>query len=328
MPATIKSSRLLLRCFLYAGFCLASAVALPAFAIWQAWHGSLPTAPQVADAQYSSLKTVYAAVLDKNQNPITDLKREDFLVLEKAHPAEIVGISSASTVPLLIGVAIDSSGSVGRNLQRGKELDVLYRSLRSTLTSSDRAFVAAFNDETFHLTGITGNISELRNGIQTLANSQARGSTALYDALIDVIGVMSSDRSSRKIIFCVGDFADNVSKHSLEKTVEYVRNSGVAVFPLVEYDSYERNRHPRESERGLKVAHRIADESGGFAATFESPASLQTAFDKLRQILRSSCTLEYKATANHSNKKTLQRPKVTAPGRKDAAVLVSISASQ
>jgi len=140
---------------------------------------------------------------------------------------------------------------------------------------------------------------------------------------------MSSDRSSRKITFCVGDFEDNVSEHSLEKTVEYVRNSGVAVFPLVEYDSYERNRHPRDSERGLKVAHRIADESGGFAATFESPAGLQTAFDKLRQILRNSYTLEYQATASdHSNKKTLQRPKVTAPGRKDAAVLVSISASQ
>ena len=103
----------------------------------------------------------------------------------------------------------------------------------------------------------------------------------------------------------------------------------MAVFPLVEYDSCERNRHPRDSERGLKVAHRIADESGGFASTFESPAGLQTAFDKLRQILRNSYTLEYQATASdHSNKKTLQRPKVTAPGRKDAAVLVSISASQ
>jgi hypothetical protein len=29
------------------------------------------------------------------------------------------------SVPLLIGVAIDSSGSVGRDLQRGKELEVL-----------------------------------------------------------------------------------------------------------------------------------------------------------------------------------------------------------
>jgi hypothetical protein len=117
---------------------------LPAFAICQASHRSLATAPQVGDAQYSNLKTVYAAVLDKNQNPITDLKREDFLVLEKVHPVEIVAISSASTGPLLIGVAIDSSRSVGRNLQRGKELDVLYRSLRCTLTSSDRASVTRF----------------------------------------------------------------------------------------------------------------------------------------------------------------------------------------
>jgi hypothetical protein len=94
---------------------------------------------------------------------------------------------------------------------------------------------------------------------------------------------MSSDRSSRKIISCVGDFEDNASEHSLEKTVEYARNSGVAVFPLVAYDSYELNRHPRDTERGVKVAHRIAGESGSFASTFESPAGLQTAFDKLRQ---------------------------------------------
>jgi hypothetical protein len=74
------------------------------------------------------------------------------------------------------------------------------------------------------------------------------------------------------------------------------------------------------------VAQRIADESGGFASTIESPADFETAFDKLRRILRNSYTVEYKS--DHSDKKTLQRPKVIAPGRKDVAVLVSISASR
>lgn len=324
----INSSSLVLKYSPYVIFCLASPIGLPAFATWQDSPSSFPPAPQIVDTQHSNIKTVYVVVLDKNQNPIADLKREDFSVLENGPTMEIVSVSSASSVPLLVGVAVDSSGSVGQNLQHGKELDVLYRSLRATLASSDKAFVAAFNDETFHLTGVTSNISELRDGIQALADRKARGSTALYDALIDAIRVMSGDRLSRKIIVCVGDFEDNVSEHSLEKTVEYVRNSGVAVFPLVEYDSYERNRHPHETEKGLRVARRIASESGGFASVFESPAELQTALEKLRQILRNSYALRYKgATSDHANKKTLQRPKVTAPGRKDLVVLATISAS-
>lgn len=278
--------------------------------------------------QASAPRIAYVEVTEADGTPIPNLKSQDFSALEKGYPVEIVSVSSASSVPLLIGVTIDSSGSVGRDLQRGKELEVLYRYLPTALTSSDKAFVTAFNDEPLHLTAITGNISELRNGIQKLANSAPRGSTALYDALIDAIGVMASDRASRKLIVCVGDFEDNVSRHTLEKTLESIRSSGVAVFPLLEYDSYQHSRHPRETERGIKVARQIASESGGFVSTFESPAQLQTALEKLQQILRTSYMLQYKSAAELANKKAPPQPKITLVGRNNITVLVTVPAYQ
>jgi VWFA-related protein len=270
-------------------------------------------------AQPGEVRTVYVAVTEKDGTPIPNLEPEDFSVSENKESRQVVEVASAPQTPLILCLLVDSSGSERGNPSRGKNLGMVFRFLTKAITESDKAFIVSFNDDSSRVTGITNRLSELRTGIIKIANSEPRGSTALYDSLTESIKAMPSDQTVRKIVIVLGDFEDNVSRISLEKTVSYVRQSSASVFALVESDSSAHDRH--NQKRGWEAAQRITKESGGLAFNFESSNDLETAFRKLQSVLRPTYIIRYRATENLKNGKS-PPPKVDVPGR-NALVLVT-----
>jgi len=74
-----------------------------------------------------------------NSTRNTDLRLEDFSVLENREPQQVLEVLSASSAPLVMCVLADSSGSERQNVSRNKNLEILSRFLATVITQSDNA---------------------------------------------------------------------------------------------------------------------------------------------------------------------------------------------
>ncbi len=61
-----------------------------------------------------------------------------------------------------------------------------------------------------------------------LERIDARGSTALYDAVIGSLDHLKKGTRDKKVILVVTDGEDNASRHSLENTVEQAQRNDAA----------------------------------------------------------------------------------------------------
>ena len=274
---------------------------------------------QPSGAPSEEVKAVYVTVAEQDGTPISNLKLADFSIVENKKSQPIVEVTSAVDIPLVLCLLVDMSGSARGNLSRNKDWPILFRFLIQSIGPSDRAFIEWFNDESRRVTRITNNASELRIGLTEIANLEPRGSTALYDSILDSIAAMHSNQLDRRIVLVIGDFQDNVSHISLEKTVTAVRQSGASVFALIEAQSSD--HHGRDQKHASEAAARIVRESGGFEFTFQSPTELENALKKLRLLLRPTYRITYRTNTTPKNGKLLT-PTLEVPGR-NAIILVA-----
>jgi VWFA-related protein len=84
------------------------------------------------------------SVIDQNNNPIFDLKKDDFQVFEDKVPQPIEDVSRAE-VPVSLGLVIDTSGSMRAKLQTVSDCGT--RIWSSSCAQDDEAFVAQFKAE-------------------------------------------------------------------------------------------------------------------------------------------------------------------------------------
>jgi VWFA-related protein len=264
--------------------------------------------PQVQRAQgepaaETEVKTAYVAVLDKNGNPVTDLRREDFSISENNVRQEIVEVASAAETPLVIAVVVDVSGSTHLKDSGGEQLRAFASFLSKTLQSSDEAFVTMFADSSERLRGVTNNLAELQGGLKKISEARRHGSTALYDCLVSAAETMPKEPGKRKVILAMSDFEDNTSRYSLEKTVLRMQKARTAVFPLLEIAGEPQNK--RGMNQGLRAANETAKESGGAAYVFEKPQGLETALERIRGVLRNSYAVKYRASGQAKKGKSV-----------------------
>jgi VWFA-related protein len=116
------------------------------------------------------------SVHDRDGAPIFGLEQEHFKVLEDGVEQEIA-LFKQEDVPISVGLVIDTSGSM-----RGKRERVAASALMFVRESNpdDETFVVTFNDQAYLEQGFTRSIGNL---IDTLENLDARGETALNDAI-------------------------------------------------------------------------------------------------------------------------------------------------
>ena len=84
-------------------------------------EGFLPaqTAPPIrVDVR---LVNVFVNVTDTNGAPVANLTKDDFTLTEDGHPQKIAVFERESNIPLSIVLAIDTSGSVNKDLAIEKD---------------------------------------------------------------------------------------------------------------------------------------------------------------------------------------------------------------
>jgi VWFA-related protein len=258
--------------------------------------------PRAAHSSVSGVGTAYVAAVEKNGTIEDNLKPEDFSVQANGIPLEILEVSKSKGSPLLVGIMVDLSGSAHGQYRRDF-LQALDSFFTRYVRDSENAALMAFAMSTYHVTGMTESIAKLRAGIKTIGEGPTRGETALYDCLFTAPDNLFQGMKGRQVLLVLSDFQDNASRRNLGETVAHLQQLGVAVFPLMPID--QNTREFRFAKEATKNAKRIAEQTGGVAASFTTPGEMETALLKMQTLWDSSYVLKYRWRSSPDRKTKL-----------------------
>jgi VWFA-related protein len=194
----------------------------------------------------TKLVTLYATVRDKHGKIVPTLNKEDFTLNEDGHPHTISYFARESDLPLTLGLLVDTSGSMTKELDN--ERDASFTFLDHMMRQDkDHAFVIHFDREVELLQDVTVSKPKLQAALKLLAPSQSdssddqssgqgRGSrgggTHLYDAIYLAAHDLMANQKGRKAIFVMTDGQDRGSKETLEEAIEAAQRADTAVYSL------------------------------------------------------------------------------------------------
>ena len=179
---------------------------------------------------------------------VPGLKEDDFRVLEDKVEQKL-SVFSQEDVPVSMGLVIDNSGSMR---DKRPQVNAAALTLVKTSNPQDEAFVVNFNDDYYLDTvhDFTSDINEMKDALERI---DARGSTALYDAVIGSLDHLKKGAKDKKVLLVVTDGVDNASRRTLENAVQEAQRSDALIYchrPL------QRRRHQAQSRRHEKGAPR------------------------------------------------------------------------
>ena len=219
---------------------------------------------------------------------VNDLVLADITVRDDNKPPQkILQFSPQSKLPLLIGLLIDTSGSVQPRF--GFEKQAAAKFLQQMLTNpSDLGFVAGFSNNLKVSQDFSADHELLANGITRLSNG---GGTALFDAVSAScwkLAAYPKRERVAKVLVVMSDGQENSSHTSLRQTIRDMEATGVTVYTI---STKEARTDKTEADKVLEM---LAARSGGEAYFPGDVQTLSKSFDKLRDEIRSRYLIAYK----------------------------------
>jgi Ca-activated chloride channel homolog len=225
---------------------------------------------------------LHATVVDEKQHLILNLDRDAFTVYENGKPQSIT-IFRHEDVPVAIGVVIDNSGSMRE--KREKVNKAALNLVRSS-NPQDQVCVVNFNDEYYLDQDFTSSIPKLKEALEKV---EARGGTALYDAIVATAEHLAKNaRLQKKVLFVVTDGEDNASQESLEQAVQRLQQENGPTVYAIGLLGEERARRAR---RALQT---IAEHTGGVAFLPKTLDEVDEISSTIAHEIRSQYILGYK----------------------------------
>jgi Ca-activated chloride channel family protein len=234
-----------------------------------------------------SLVVLHTTVLDDRGKFVDGLKEENFRVFEDKAEQKL-SVFKREDVPVSMGLVIDNSGSMRDKRPRVNEAAL---TLVQASNPQDESFVVNFNDD-YYLDldkDFTSSIPELKEALERI---DARGSTALYDAVIGSMDHLRKGRKDKKVLLVVTDGEDNVSRNSLEKTLREIQKSNVVIYTIGLF-SDEDKKNRKKAMRALKD---ISAASGGISYFPENVDDVHNICDQVARDIRNQYTLGYYPT--------------------------------
>lgn len=232
---------------------------------------------------------LHATVIDNKQHIVTNLGKNNFAVYEDGHPQTITSFRSED-IPVAMCIVIDNSGSM-----REKRAKVNAASLNLVRASNpnDEVCVVNFNDEYYLDQDFTSNINKLKEGLEKI---EARGGTALYDAVVASATHLKEDaRLEKKVIFVVTDGDDNESSETLEQAVRRLQaENGPTVYAI---GILEADEHPKHARRALQT---MCERTGGIVFLPRTLDEVDAITRTIAHDIRSQYTIGYKPTTPKS----------------------------
>jgi Ca-activated chloride channel family protein len=165
-------------------------------------------------------------VTDRQGRPLEGLRKEHFTIRDGGGPREPAGLFQADDVSLLLGYALDSSGSMAPIWQQTLMASRMF--LDATLTARDAGFLVDFD---WHIRLAQERTSDKPALEAALEGIEPEGGTALYDSVL--YSLLQFDRQpGRRGLVVLTDGFDADSHADPERAVELARRLGVPVYVI------------------------------------------------------------------------------------------------
>ena len=224
----------------------------------------------------TDLVNITATIVDRTGRSVTNLRREDFTILEDGKPQEIAFFGSGADTPLSIGLVVDTSGSM---IDKIDDVEDALAHFMTTLREQDEAFVMTFANVPDIWLEFTGPSDRLRRSVR---NFVPNGGTALYDAVVDAVDYVARGRNTKKALLLLTDGNDTSSSSSRRDADRAIDRSEALVYALgIGHGSRGSFGHPvfgggfggfgghDEDTVDMGVLRGLADASGGQSILLE-----------------------------------------------------------
>jgi Ca-activated chloride channel family protein len=181
---------------------------------------------------------VTATVTDNNGRFVSGLRQEDFTVYEDGQVQDVSHFS-ADRVPVSLGIALDSSGSMTPEKLRAARA-AIERLTIDLLAPEDELFFMEFATRAEMTQGWT---SDRRLITRAVRDVNSVGGTALYDAVAKALPTAQAGQHRKKALLVISDGNDTNSSIGVNELRQRIRESEVLVYALgVDSSTRERTR--------------------------------------------------------------------------------------
>lgn len=226
---------------------------------------------------------IRAAVTDPLNRYVVGLDKDHFRVYEDKIEQQLTHFTN-DTSALSVGVIFDVSGSMGDNLISARNSVIRFLEQGG---KEDEYFLVTFNERTALVQDFTARGESIRNEITF---HEAKGRTALYDALYLGLQKIRDGRNDKKALIIITDGEDNSSRYTFSEVKDFAKESDVQIYVIGEKG---------DMGFGRAIISDIVSLTGGRAFFPNSFKQLDYYCDLIHTELRNQYVLGY--TSNNRN---------------------------
>jgi Ca-activated chloride channel family protein len=250
-------------------------------------------APGSQDAPYVmkvnvKLVSVFTNVTDATGAIVGGLTKADFAVTEDGRPQEIAVFERQSELPLDLVLAIDTSGSVHKDLPLEQEASRKF--VHALLRGQDQISLMEFSTEVRQVVPFTNQVGKIDRGLGNLRSGPA---TALYDAIYlssEKLAKQTVDgKPTRKVLVLVTDGGDTADTVTYAQALEQALRGEVMVYSIIDVPIAASAGRDTGGEHALIT---LAEQTGG-KYFYADAGGLDKAFAQVSEDLRTQYMIGY-----------------------------------
>ena len=231
----------------------------------------------------TKLVNIFVNVTDQNGAFVGGLTRDDFALSEDGRPQSIALFERQSELPLDLTLAIDTSGSVQKDMS--EEAAAAHRFAHAILRPQDQMSVLQFATTVRELTPFTNKISNFDRGLSQLHGDWA---TAVYDAICKGSNDLGP-KQGRKVLVVVSDGDDTAKNSTYVDALEAALRNEVMIYSIIDVPIAASAGRDTGGEHALIT---LAEQTGGKHFYVEA-GGLDKAFAQVSDDLRTQYLIGY-----------------------------------
>jgi Ca-activated chloride channel family protein len=281
----------------------AAVLLLPGLAGAQGSSGQ-PADPAPTFRSSVDVVSVAAVVRDRKGRFVSDLSREDFVVVEAGTPKPIIGFEAERNGPVKLALLFDISGSmrVGSRIADAREVA---QHLLSALKPGDQAALFSFDTRLDRVHGFTPDFPKLITALDDV--QPPFGQTSLYDAIAETAKAAAAEASfgsgrlpQRAAVVVLTDGVDTTSRLTPPQVSGIASSIDVPIYVVAVMSAIDDPANQEEDSSAAMISGTLRELSqwtGGDLFIASAPAHASMAARQIVSELRNQYLLAFEASS-------------------------------
>jgi Ca-activated chloride channel family protein len=271
----------------------------------------------------TSLVNLQVRVVDRNNRPVNDVRKEEFRVFENGQP-QTVQFVTTEEVPISYGLIVDNSGSLRTQINQVIEAG---KTIVDSNRPGDETFVVRFvsSEEIKIMQDFTPDKQAVHDALDDMFVEG--GQTAVMDAVYLSAEHASGhkrgnplDDKRRRALILVTDGEDRASFYKQDQLFEALKESDVQIYVIGFVNELEKERgfiSKSKRDKAVSLLDRLAKETGGRAFYPNSLSELPQIAQEITKDMRTQYVVSYvpSVKARPGEYRQIRVAVADAPGR-------------